>query len=129
MAERPSLTTIDQKVVALSQNMIDFKENTSNTLEEIKQQTIKTNGRVNRHDTDIAILGEKVDQVLGAIKSSNDALKAHILECPVKKQYDVNNNVSEVDKKKFSWEKTGIVVSSLLSVIAIIVSITIIIAK
>ena len=46
---------------ALKQELIDFKSETFKRLDRIEKQTMKTNGRVNLHDTDISLLQREND--------------------------------------------------------------------
>ena len=43
-------------ISALKQEVMDFKKETFSILKRIENQTIKTNGRVNSHETDIELL-------------------------------------------------------------------------
>ena len=45
----------------LYQELSDFKETTNKLLGSIETQTLKTNGRVNAHDTKLAVLTERYD--------------------------------------------------------------------
>ena len=51
----------EQILSALCQEMKDFKNESFARLDRIEQQTIKTNGRVNSHDTEIIVIKKETE--------------------------------------------------------------------